>query len=564
MTPIFLLIRPRLQGLANTIKKASRKERRFRIILILSLGIVFWTVLFAIFYRVLSYFKRVEGFGDVLALKLLSMVLVTFFALLIFSGVITLAAKLYLSRDLPLVHSLPVLPGQVFLARFFESFFDSSWMVALYSLPIFLSYGIIYQAGFSFYLACGAALLLLSLAAVALSAVLMVTAAVILPAQRIRSMAFFLGALILVLLVVTLRLIRPEQLVDPQVFLSLAQYLQSMETPGNVFLPTTWAHDLIRGALFTGRDALLNLGLLVSFSGSLLFCAYRLADRLYFLGYSQAQNAPVSLAIGSRRRRQGLERYFSGVTQALVLKEIRTFRRDQTQWPQLLLIFALVLIYVYNFSVLPLGSIPWRATYLKNFVSFLNIGLAGFVLSALAARFVYPAVSMEGAAFWLIRTAPLEIKTFLKVKFLFYCLPFMILGEALIILTNLILEVTPFVMILSTLTIALLVPGIVSLALGLGAAYPDFRAENPAQATTSMGGLIFMVMSAVFIVLVVVLEAGPAYQVFLADIAGRQLSAVNWLGIVVSFGVVIAISLLATALPLKYGARRLTARLGEG
>lgn len=564
MTSIILLIKPRLQGLANALQKASRQERRFRIILILGFGLVFWAVLFAIFYRVLSYFKRVEGFGDVLALKLLSMVLVTFFALLIFSGVITLVAKLYLSRDLPLVHSLPVLPGQVFLARFCESFFDSSWMVALYSLPIFLSYGIIYQAGVSFYLACGVTLILLSLTAVALSAVLMVTAAVILPAQRVRSMAFFLGALVLVLLVVALRLIRPEQLVDPEVFRSLAQYLRSLETPGNIFLPTTWAHDLIKGALFTGRDMALNLGLLVSCSGSLVFIAYQLADRFYFRGYSQAQNAPPRLATESRRKRQGLERYFSGLTQALVLKEIRTFRRDQTQWPQLLLIFALVLIYVFNFSVLPLGSIPWRATYLKNLVSFLNIGLAGFVLSALAARFVYPAISMEGAAFWLIQTAPLKIKDFLKVKFLFYCLPFVLLGEALIILTNLILEVTTFVMILSTLTIALLVPGIVSLALGLGAAYPDFRAENPAQATTSMGGLMFMVLSAVFIVLVVVLEAGPAYQVFLSDITGRQLSNLNWLGIIVSFGVVIVLSLLAVVLPLRYGARRLTTRLQAG
>ncbi len=563
MNHILLLIRPRLQGLMNAIKRSSRKERRFRIILIMGLGIVFWTVLFAIFYRILSYFKRVEGFGDVLALKLLSMVLVTFFALLIFSGVITLVAKLYLSRDLPLVHTLPVLPGRVFLARFSESLFDSSWMVALYSLPIFMSYGIIYQAGFSFYLACGATLVLLSLTAVALSAVLVLIMAVILPAQRIRSMAFFLGALVLILLVLTIRLIRPEQLVDPEVFSSLAQYLRSLESPGNPFLPTTWAYDLLKGTLIISQNAPLNLGLLLSFSGSLLFGAYRLAERFYFLGYSQAQSGPVSHATGSGRKRPGLERFFSGVTRALVLKEIRTFRRDQTQWPQLLLIFALVFIYVYNFSVLPLESIPWRATYLKNLVSFLNIGLAGFVLSALAARFVYPAVSMEGAAFWLIQAAPLKIRDFLMVKFLFYCLPFVILGEALIILTNLILEVTPFVMVLSTLTVALMVPGIVSLALALGAAYPDFRAENPAQATTSIGGLIFMVLSAAFIILVIVLEAGPAYQVFLADIAGRQLSTLSLLGIIVSFGAVIVLSFLAVALPLRYGTRRLAARMGQ-
>jgi ABC-2 type transport system permease protein len=34
------------------------------------------------------------------------------------------------------------------------------------------------------------------------------------------------------------------------------------------------------------------------------------------------------------------------------------------------------------------------------------MGLAAFVLSAIAARFVFPAVSMESEAFWIILAAP--------------------------------------------------------------------------------------------------------------------------------------------------------------
>jgi len=36
-------------------------------------------------------------------------------------------------------------------------------------------------------------------------------------------------------------------------------------------------------------------------------------------------------------------------------------------------------------------------------------------------------------------------------------------------------------MILSIVTIFFLVPGIVAMGIGLGAAYPDFKAENPTQ-----------------------------------------------------------------------------------
>jgi ABC-2 type transport system permease protein len=92
-------------------------------------GLLFWGGTFAIFYRVLTYFQSVEELGDILAYRLLSMVLLTFFSLLIFSGILTSLAKLYLSKDLPLIHSMPVTRGRVFLARWIESTIDSSWMV---------------------------------------------------------------------------------------------------------------------------------------------------------------------------------------------------------------------------------------------------------------------------------------------------------------------------------------------------------------------------------------------------------------------------------------------------
>ena len=86
------------------------------------------------------------------------MVLLTFFSLLLFSSIIASLSKLYLSRDLLLVHSLPVSGGKIFLARWLESTVDSSWMVILFSLPVFLSYGIVYQAGPFFYATAGMAL----------------------------------------------------------------------------------------------------------------------------------------------------------------------------------------------------------------------------------------------------------------------------------------------------------------------------------------------------------------------------------------------------------------------
>ena len=57
----------------------------------------------------------------------------------------------------------------------------------------------------------------------------------------------------------------------------------------------------------------------------------------------------------------------------------------------------------------------------------------------------------------------------------------LILGEILIIITNNLLNVSTFMMVLSTITMFFAVFGLVSLGVGLGAMYPKFKYENIAQ-----------------------------------------------------------------------------------
>jgi ABC-2 type transport system permease protein len=250
-----------------------------------------------------------------------------------------------------------------------------------------------------------------------------------------------------------------------------------------------------------------------------------------------------------------------GPIKSFTVKEIKTFLRDQTQWSQLFLIAALVVIYVYNFKVLPIDKSPIKTVYLQNLFSFLNMGLALFVLTAICARFAYPAVSMEREAFWLVKSSPLSLKAFLWIKFFIYYFPLLLLTETLIVATNILLSVTPVMMALSIITVFFLVPGIVALGIGLGAAYPDFKAENPTQTVTSFGGLVFMIVCAGYIGLVILIEAGPVYHLFMADIRGKSLSPAIWLWTISSFAIAFVGSLLAIALPMRFGENRLSKRL---
>ncbi len=73
-----------------------------------------------------------------------------------------------------------------------------------------------------------------------------------------------------------------------------------------------------------------------------------------------------------------------------LLKDLRLFFRDTTQWSQLILLAVLLLVYVFNIRRLPIHSGEQIPFSLVTIISFLNLGLAGFVLAAIAARFIFP------------------------------------------------------------------------------------------------------------------------------------------------------------------------------
>lgn len=339
---VWILLKPRLLSARNGLKPNEQNGNRSRLVLFSLIGVTFWAGAFAIFYRVLRYFQNVQDFGDILAMKLLSMMIITFFTLLLFSSIINSLSHMYLSRDLSLLHSMPVGVGDTFLSRWLGSTFDSSWMVVTFSLPIFLSYGLTYQAGLAFYPIALCAVVCLCLLASAASSLLVLLGAAVLPAGKIRTLFVILGVGLALLLVLVLRLIRPEQLVNPDSFASVVLYLNSMQALDWPWLPTTWITDAVRLALKREwGPSLFNLALAASCFFSLMFFTQTAAGVLYFRGFSRAQTTSKRLFTPVKFHGYSWEtllNFLSRPAKAFAVKEIRSFFRDSTQWPQLFLI----------------------------------------------------------------------------------------------------------------------------------------------------------------------------------------------------------------------------------
>ncbi len=557
MNHITTLLTPRLLSFKN-----AKNGGKGKLIVFGALGVAFWGGLFVVSLRVLNYFQSIEELGNILSWKLMSMTLVIYFSLLIFSSLLNALSTLYLSKDLLLVHSTPAPGYQIFFARWIESAADSSWMIIIYTLPVLISYGIIYDGGTFYYFLIAWTLLLLSVIASIISAVVVMVAVVVMPPGRVRSIFVLLGLMLFLMLYLAFRLVRPERLVDPEAFETVLSYLSILKTPSSPFLPTSWAYDALYATLNGfARDGFLDLMLLFTCAGAMISLAVIIADAIYVKGVSKSQTARKPLLKPGDVKNARVLAFLSRPAQAYVVKEIKTFFRDQTQWSQIFLILALIVIYIYNFKVLPLDKSPIKTVYLQNILSFLNMGLASFVLTAVTGRFAYPAVSIEGEAFWLVRSAPIKIRTFLWIKFFIYFIPLLILTELLIVATNLMLDVETFMMVLSVITILFIVPAVVSLGVGLGAAYPDFNAENAAQAITSFGGLMFMMVAAIYITVVIVLEASPVYHIYMSGVFNRDLPLARWVWIIGSFALAAGVSILAVIYPMKYGEKKLSGKI---
>jgi ABC-2 type transport system permease protein len=185
------------------------------------------------------------------------------------------------------------------------------------------------------------------------------------------------------------------------------------------------------------------------------------------------------------------------------------------------------------------------------------LGLAGFVLSAVAMRFAFPAVSLEGKAFWILQTAPISLRTLLWGKLWLNLIPLLILGELLVFLSNLLLQVPSWMMMLSLATVFLMTFGITAICVGVGALYPKFTFDHAAEIPTSFGGAVCMIVSIAFIGAAVLIEAWPIYLLAMRGLSpGRSTVPELWV-IAPSLLGVLALTLAAVITPIRLGLKSL-------
>lgn len=552
---LHLVLLPKLLTLRTRIRQ-ERGGGGGKILIVGAVGLIFWSLVFGVLYRVLRYFRGIEDIGPLLAAKLLGLALLSFLSILLLSNVITALSSFFLAKDLDLLVSAPVDWLDLYLAKLGETMVHSSWMVALMAVPIFSAFGVIYDGGwlFGFY-AAFVFLPVLVVPAVIGSAITLILVNVF-PARRTRDLLSVIAIAAAGGVVLLFRVVRPEQLARPEGFNNLLDFITVLRTPTSPFLPSEWATDGIMGFLVGPLDPM-PLVLLWSTAGALVALGAMLHDWLYPPGFTRSQEAAERFAKGWiwHLLLDPLLKPLPTSKREFVIKDIKLFFRDTTQWSQLILLGVLVVIYLFNIRALPLFTGEQVPFFLVTVVSFLNLGLAGFVLSSIAARFIFPSISLEGRQMWLLRSSPLDLRALLWSKYWTGTIPLLVLALVITVFTNVLLRASGFMMLVGVGTIILLTLAISAMALGFGALYPQFETENAAQIPTSFGGLVFMMTTIALLAGVIVIEAIPVYGYLRATFNGLPVRVTP--AMIGAFGLVVAICLGATVIPLKVGLRKM-------
>jgi ABC-2 type transport system permease protein len=502
------------------------------------------------FYRLLKYLSTVELIGLLLTWKLTAMLLLMTFSMVVVSSLLTALTTLFYSYDLKFLLNTPVSLRTVFLDKSLESAFFASWMIGLILVPYITAVMRVQHLDLGYLAAFLVAVPPFLLLAASFGIGFTLLLLYLFPSSRTRDVVWVFSSLSLTVVYGLVRFAQPEKLIRPDALKVVAEYLNFLQAPTAPYLPSWWLSEALRMAAegHWGGWALRTGGLWLA-AVAVYGLLVALAGKIYFIGYSGAQEGAL------RKREHSFkllpEQRLMGTRSAAALlwKERTTFFRDVKHWSQIVLIIGLVFVYLFSIRRLPLDSAE-----LKSLVSFLNVGTAGFVLAALGLRFTFPAISLEGKSWWVLRSAPIDVGMIMREKLAFSLVPILSIAAILALMTNWILEADRFTSWLSLGALCTVGLAICVMGVGFGALFPKFSVENIHQIESSVGGFVYMAACLFYVGLTIAVLAAPMQMHFAVRFGTGAwnprialYSGAGWL----------ALNLVAFILPWQFGRRAL-------
>jgi ABC-2 type transport system permease protein len=522
-----------------------------RHVVVAGFALLFWLVMlgeYLVFRRGLDELIQLQVAGAALSLYFLETVLVLILIISLVSYVASGLWTYYRARDTRLLLASPLPLGGLFCLRSVETFVLTSWALAVVGLPALLALGRAHGQGAGFYLRALAILLLFAALIGAVGTLLTAAAgALFRRSPTRRAVGVTVAVLVALFTLLVGRNVVPsvgdfQTIFEPGILNGKPSSSKFIEAkfalwPSHPFAAAL--HDAATGSHAGSATTRLTLWLAplgaVVVAATLGLALYKQAlpaiVESFVVGGGGAGEAPV----GARR----FPRWLRGAVGALAERDLIAIVRNPHEWSRAAFIGFLLLLYTSFVFVAPLREAGDRPAAVARLL-LLNVLASGYFLTAFGLRFVFPSVSLEGRAAWVLFSSPVSVVRLFAAKLALYCVLLSVAVVPIALAATFRLAGDPVLLAATAAFLGMLVATTVTLLLAVGAAWPNFRESNPEALSTSGSGLAVTLVCLVYVAFVGWLARGAALA------AGAGASVLPWL----AAGALISAALIAAAIRL--------------
>lgn len=527
----------------RAVGKIIRDREGTKAVVIALFALLFGVVMvgeYVMFRQALVEVLHIGPASDGLTLYILESFLTLVLVITVISYVATGLWTFYRSSDTAFLLSSPLQLSRLFWLRGAETFFITCWAFVILAVPAFLALGAAYGRHAIFYVRALVILILFMTLAGSLGALLTMLAGAAFKRYGIRTS----------ILVTTLILVGGFAfLIGRHIVPATADFYLIFEpgipngNPASLkFIENRfwlWPSHPLAVSLFTGVTGprtgltaplvstfLLPLGVLVlaGVVGRRLFAATISVVAERFGVSSRATGRP-------RARDASFPRFLRGPIGAVVERDLLSLIRSPHELGRAAFILFLLALYTAILFVAPLTEVLGKPETVARLLS-LDLMAIGYFLTAFGLQFVFPTLSLEGRGAWILFASPVSLFGLFLARLLGYSTLLVLVVGPIAAAGAWRLATFPALLGLFGFLLGLLIVTTVTVSLGLGVVWPNFREPNAETLATNAGGLAAIILSLAYVATVSWLghRAASAFfrgETLLPDLAGAMaLSAV--------------------------------------
>jgi len=526
-----------------------------------------------------SYLLDTVRIGTFLFHRFAGMALFIFFVMINLGNMVVSYSTLYRSPEVQFLLSSPVSYLNIFVIKFLDNFFYSSGTLFMAGGAVLLGYGVYFHYPWHFYVLMMFGVLVPFMFLAACIAVIMLLILLKLAATiNFRVLVSIIVMLYLAQVYVYFKATSPINLVQEvmRYYPYVDFYFGSLDPSIAKILPNFWVSEILyfyahnNMAAVTGYVSLLVL----STTGMFVFvlvCGNALFYRTWLTSLSLKSLSAKKINGEEKFFSFSMKSFFSPQVEVVLKKEFWQFVREPGQWIHFTVMIALLAVFLSSVSTM---KIKLESPELKSVVYLVIFVFNIFLINSIALRFGFPMVSLEGKAYWSLRSAPVSPAKVYWIKFSVMIVFLTLMSILISWLSNFpYLYATKFfdeetqsfvyftphpalkqLALCSIVIIPIVTYTLSSLNFGLGSVYADFVEKNPIRIASSQGATMTFLLSVVYLVLVLAVYYFPTSMFF--DVEGRDLP-MNWGVVKNTFLIIIIISISISGISHLLGVRTL-------